>query len=164
VARSIDTLQAHQEDVLKRAHAHRGASFVELFQNCVVYNDGVFDDFAAKAVAADMQLPVVHGQPLLFGPGGRRALRLVPGKLELEVVTIGDGGITAADVLVHDETNRALANLLVALAPPRFPMAIGVLYCDPAPSYEREVHQQAAAAGPAGSLTDLLQKGSTWTV
>ena len=166
VARSIDTMQAHQVDVLKRAHAHRGASFVELFQNCVVYNDGVFDDFTAKAVAADMQLPVVHGQPLLFGPGGegRRGLRLLPGKLELEVVTIGEGGITAADVLVHDETNRTLANLLVALAPPRFPMAIGVLYCDPAPSYEREVHQQAAAAGPPGSLHDLLQKGSTWTV
>jgi len=111
-----------------------------------------------------MQLPVVNGQPLLFGPGGRRGLRLLPGKLELEVVTIGEGGITAADVLVHDETNRTLANLLVALAPPRFPMAIGVLYCDPAPSYEREVHQQAAAAGPPGSLNDLLQKGSTWTV
>jgi len=164
VARSIDTMQAHQVDVLKRAHAHRGASFVELFQNCVVYNDGVFDDFTAKAVAADMQLPVVHGQPLLFGPGGRRGLRLLPGKLELEVVTIGEGGITAADVLVHDETNRTLANLLVALAPPRFPMAIGVLYSDPAPSYEREVHQQAAAAGPPGNLHDLLQKGNTWTV
>src|SRR5262249_36587642 len=67
VARSIDTMQAHQVEVLKRAHAHRGASFVELFQNCVVYNDGVFEDFAAKTVAADMQLPVVHGKPLRFG-------------------------------------------------------------------------------------------------
>ena len=164
VARSIDTLQSHMIEVLKRAHAHAGASFVELFQNCVVYNDGVFDDFTDKQVASDMQLHVAHGRPLSFGPGGRRGLRLVPGRLEIEAVTIGEGGVTAADVLVHDETNRALANLLVELAPPRFPMAIGVLYCDPASSYDRDVHAQLAAAGPAGSLDDLLTKGRTWTV
>jgi 2-oxoglutarate ferredoxin oxidoreductase subunit beta len=164
VARSVDTLQSHLVEVLKRAHAHAGASFVELFQNCVVYNDGVFDDFTDKQVAPEMQLHAVHGRPLCFGPGGGRGLRLVPGRLELEAVPVGEGGVPIADVLVHDETNRALANLLVALAPPRFPMALGVLYCDPAPTYEREVHAQLAAAGPAGSLDDLLHKGSTWTV
>ena len=164
VARSIDTMQAHQVDVLKRAHAHAGASFVELFQNCVVYNDGVFDEFTDKQVASDMQLHVAHGRPLCFGPDGRRGLRLVPGRLELEVVTVGEGGITMGDVLVHDETNRALANLLVDLAPPRYPMAIGVLYCNPTQSYERDVHAQLTAAGPSGSLADLLEKGRTWTV
>jgi len=88
----------------------------------------------------------------------------VPGRLELEVVTVGEGGVTAADIFVHDQTNRTLANLLVALVPPQFPMAIGVLYCDPAPSYERDVHAQLAASGPAGTLDDLLRKGRTWTV
>jgi 2-oxoglutarate ferredoxin oxidoreductase subunit beta len=164
VARSIDTLQPHLVEVLKRAHAHAGASFVELFQNCVVYNDGVFDEFTDKQVAAEMQLHVSHGRPLCFGPGGRRGLRLLPGRLELEVVPVGEGGVPAGDILIHDETNRTLANLLVSLAPPRFPMALGVLYCDPAPSYDRDVHAQLAAAGPTGSLEDLLGKGRTWTV
>jgi 2-oxoglutarate/2-oxoacid ferredoxin oxidoreductase subunit beta len=164
VARAVDTQQAQLVDVLKRAHAHRGASFVEVFQNCVVYNDGVFDAFTEKSVAVDQQLHVEHGQPLRFGKEKSRGLRLVPGKLELEVVTPGEDGITEADLLVHDETNRALASLLAALEPPAFPMALGVLYCDPATSYEREVEAQMAAAGPRGDLAELLKKGRTWQV
>ena len=164
VARAVDTQQPQLVDVLKRAHAHHGASFVEVFQNCVVYNDGVFDAFTEKTVAADQQLHVVHGQPLRFGREKIRGLRLVPGRLELEVVTPGENGIAEADLLVHDETNRTLASLLVALAPPAFPMALGVLYCDPAVSYEREVEGQMAAAGPRGDLAELLKKGRTWQV
>ena len=67
-------------------------------------------------------------------------------------------------MLVHDETNRALAHLLVELQPPTFPMALGVVYCDPAPSYEREVYAQLAAAGKAWGVDELLQKGRTWKV
>src|SRR5213596_2710266 len=84
VARSVDTLQAHLVGVLERAHAHRGASFVEVFQNCVVFNDGAFDAFTAKDVAADTQIHVEHGKPLFFGADKNRGLRLKPGKLELE--------------------------------------------------------------------------------
>jgi 2-oxoglutarate ferredoxin oxidoreductase subunit beta len=164
VARAVDTQQAQLVDVLKRAHAHRGASFLEVFQNCVVYNDGVFDAFTEKSVAPEQQLHVVHGQPLRYGKERPRGLRLVPGRLELEVVTLGEGGITEADLLVHDETNRTLAVLLAALQPPAFPMALGVLYCDPATSYEREVEAQMAAAGPQGELGELLKKGRTWQV
>jgi 2-oxoglutarate ferredoxin oxidoreductase subunit beta len=164
VARAVDTQQAPLVDVLKRAHAHHGASFVEVFQNCVVYNDGVFDAFTEKSVAAEQQLHVVHGQPLRFGKDQPRGLRVVPGKLELEVVTLGERGITEADLLVHDETNRPLASLLVALQPPAFPMALGVLYCDPTTSYERDVEARMAAAGPKGDLAELLKKGRTWQV
>jgi 2-oxoglutarate ferredoxin oxidoreductase subunit beta len=171
VARSVDTLQPHLVGVLQRAHAHRGASFVEVFQNCVVFNDGVFDAFTAKDGAADTQLHVEHGKPLLFGAEKNRGLRLKPGKLELEVATVGAGGVTLGDVLVHDETNRALATLLVALEPPAFPVALGVLYCNPAPSFEAEVRAQTDAAGAgrqgqgAPDLAELLLKGEgTWTV
>ncbi|MBI4543052.1 MAG: 2-oxoacid:ferredoxin oxidoreductase subunit beta [Gemmatimonadetes bacterium] len=167
VARSIDTLQAHLAGVLKRAHAHRGASFVEVFQNCVVFNDGVFDDFAAKSVAPDAQLHVEHGRPMLFGTERSRGLRLRPGRLELEAVTVGEDGVRPEDILVHDETNRVLASMLVALEPPAFPVALGVLYCDPAPSYEDEVYAQVAAAGAPqadGDLNALLRQGRTWTV
>jgi len=162
VARSVDTMQAHLVPVLKRAHAHQGASFVEILQNCVVFNDAVFDHITGKTVASDAQILVEHGRPLLFGKTKEQGLRLVPGKLELEVVTIGANGVTAADILVHDETNRALAQHLAALEPP-FPTAMGVLYCNPTLSYEREVYAQAAAQGSA-DLDVLLRKERTWVV
>jgi 2-oxoglutarate/2-oxoacid ferredoxin oxidoreductase subunit beta len=166
IARSIDTTQAHLVQVLKRAHAHRGCSFVEVFQNCVVFNDGVFDDFTAKDVAADNQLHCEHGLPLLFGKERQKGLRLVPGKLELEVVTLGQNGVTLDDILVHDEKNRLMANMLAALQGPQFPVALGVLYCDPAPaSYEDDVYAQIRAAGePRESLDALLRQGRTWKV
>jgi 2-oxoglutarate ferredoxin oxidoreductase subunit beta len=166
VARSVDTQQAHLIGVLQRAHAHQGASFVEIFQNCVVYNDGVFDEFTEKSVAPERQLLVEHGKALVFGKEKRRGLRLRPHTLELEVVTVGENGITDADVLVHDERNRALANLLALLQPPEFPEVLGVLYCDPAEPYEHAVYQQIEAArekGP-GDLAALLRTGRTWTV
>ncbi len=102
VARSIDTLQQHLPPVLKRAHAHRGTSFVEIFQNCIVYNDGVFDHFADRAVTAQRQIRLEHGKPLLFGKDGEQGLRLKPGSIELEVVTLGENGMSLDDILVHD--------------------------------------------------------------
>jgi 2-oxoglutarate ferredoxin oxidoreductase subunit beta len=152
VARSIDTLQAHLITTLKRAHAHHGASFVEILQNCVVFNDAVFENITGKEVAPDAQVVVEHGKPLLFGKNKEKGLRLKPGKLELEIVP------AAPDVLVHDETNRPLAQLLAALEPP-FPVAMGVLYCNPAISYEREVVVETG-----GSLDALLNSERTWEV
>ncbi len=152
VARSIDTLQAHLIATLKRAHAHHGASFVEILQNCVVFNDAVFENITGKEVAPDAQVLVEHGKPLLFGKSKEKGLRLKPGKLELEIVP------AAPDVLVHDETNRPLAQLLAALEPP-FPVAMGVLYCNPATSYEREVVVETG-----GSLDALLNSERTWEV
>jgi 2-oxoglutarate ferredoxin oxidoreductase subunit beta len=167
VARAIDTDQHNLVSVLKRAHAHHGTSFVEVFQNCVVFNDGVFDGFTDKAVAAEQQLHVEHGRPLLFGAARTKGLRLKPGTMDLEMVTVGEGGVTIADVLVHDERNRSLANLLALLTPPEFPMALGVLYCDPAPTYEGAVRAQlndARRAEPVADLRALMERGPTWTV
>ena len=165
VARSIDTSLAHMGAVLKRAHAHRGTSFVEIFQNCVVFNDGVFDNFMAKDVAADLQLHLEHGLPLLYGKTREKGLRLKPGKLELEVVTVGQDGVTLDDVLVHDEKNLVMAQMLAGLAAPEFPVALGVLYCNPAQTYDAAVYEQIAAAGPPKSdLNALLRQGRTWTV
>ncbi len=168
VARAVDTQQAQLVSVLQRAHAHRGASFVEVFQNCVVFNDGAFDGFTAKDGAADTQLHVEHGQPLIFGARKDRGLRLKPGKLELEVITLSESDVIPDGVLVHDETNRALAQLLVALEPPAWPVALGVIYCNPAPSFEAEVYAQAAAAGAGPGAPDLAEllmtKEGTWTV
>ncbi len=172
VARSVDTQQKHLPEVLKRAHAHRGTSFVEIFQNCIVYNDGAFGHFAERAVADEAQLHVEHGQPLVFGKGRDKGIRLKPGALELEVVSIGEGGVAEGDLLIHDETSRPMAQMLAALEPPVFPVAMGVLYCDPAPSYERAIHERIESRrsddGSAGSgrarLTALLRQGHTWEV
>ena len=168
VARSVDTMQKHLPAVLARAHANVGASFVEILQNCLVYNDGAFADVTAKAVAADAQIHLEHGQPLIFGKDRDKGLRLKPGTLEVEVVQLGADGVGEDALLVHDETNHALATLLAVMEPPHFPVALGVLYCDPAPSYEVLVNDQVAevekAAQEAPEIDALLRHGHTWTV
>ncbi|MBM3491119.1 MAG: 2-oxoacid:ferredoxin oxidoreductase subunit beta [Alphaproteobacteria bacterium] len=167
VARGIDTQQQRLPEVLKRAHAHRGASFVEIFQNCIVYNDGAFDGFTAKPVADEAQIHLEHGKPLLYGKDRKRGLRLDLRRLRLEAVTLGEAGVGEADILVHDETNRTLAGMLAALEPP-MPVAIGVLYCDPAPTYEaavqRQVDEVRAKQSRAPDLDALMRRGHTWTV
>lgn len=165
VARSIDTQQKHLPGVLKRAQVHKGASLVEIFQNCIVYNDGVFGHFTERDVAADRQIYLEHGAPLVFGKDRDKGLRLRPNSLELEAVTLGEGGVGEADLLVHDETSKPLAVLLADMEPPRFPVALGVLYCNPAASYETLVRDAAAQAGPpktAADLNGLLRGGHTW--
>ena len=171
VARAVDTAQAHLPEVLRRAHAHRGTSFVEIFQNCIVYNDGVHAAFTGRAAAADMQVLVEHGKPLVFGKDRDKGLRLKPGALALEVVRLGEDGVGEADILVHDERNHALAAMLTALQPPAMPVALGVLYCDPGPAYDRTLAAQLAEAqaraesqGKARDLNTLLRAGNTWRV
>jgi len=167
VARSVDHMQKHLPIVFTRAHDHNGTSFVEIFQNCIVYNDEAFADFTGKDVAADAEILLEHGQPLLFGKDGDKGLRVRPGFFELEVVTIGKDGIAESDILVHDETNRALAGMLALMEPPTMPVALGVLYCNPAHSYEDGVADHLAEAKKHGSgddLNALLRRGHTWTI
>jgi len=161
VARGIDTQQGPLVDVLKRAHANRGASFVEVFQNCLVFNDGVFDDFTDREVAEERQLHVVHGQPLLFGKDRQKGLRLDPSTLTLDVVTLGEAGVTMESILVHDETNRALAGMLASLEPPA-PVALGVLYCAPVEDFTTAVYGQSMAG--SSDVGALLTAGKTWKV
>jgi 2-oxoglutarate ferredoxin oxidoreductase subunit beta len=169
IARTIDRRQDHMPAVLSRAAAHKGCSFVEIIQNCIVYNDGAFDSFAEKDVKDDQQLELQHGKPMIFGKAKNKGIRFNPKSMSLEVVTIGENGITAADIIVHDETNRMLAVMLCQLEPPNFPVPIGVLYCNPAKSYEDAVWAQMAAAkeklkGKPADLNAMLRKGATWTV
>ncbi|HVI01234.1 MAG TPA: 2-oxoacid:ferredoxin oxidoreductase subunit beta [Enhygromyxa sp.] len=164
VARSVDTLANHLAPTFVAAREHRGTSFVEILQNCPVFHDGAWDHIKDKGRASELMLMLEHGKPMLFGEN--KGLRLKPNSLELEIVTIGENGITEADVLIHDETNRPMAFLLGGLEPPHFPIALGVLLRDPAPSYDASVLAQIAAAqakGP-GNLDALLRAGHTWTV
>ena len=167
VARSVDTSLKVLPGILIAAKEHKGASFVEILQNCIVYNDGVFSAFTEKSVAADGQIMCEHGKPLIFGADNNKGLRMKPGKMELEVVTIGQDGVTEADILLHDETNRPLALMLAGMQPPNFPVAMGVIFRDPGPSYETAVKEQIAEIAkkaPPVSLNDVMRKGRTWTV
>ncbi len=166
VARSVDTSVKELGEVFHQAHEHRGAAFVEILQNCPVFNDGAFDHITEKAVAPEAQLWLEHGRPMLFGKDKQHGLRVKPGTLELEVVTLGEHGISERDVLAHDHHNKALAFLLANLEPPRFPTVFGLLYNEPAQPYEQAVLAQtlqAATNGP-GDLNALLRQGHTWTV
>lgn len=167
VARAVDTQQKHMPGVLQRAHAHQGASFIEIYTNCIVYNDGVFASFAEKATAAEGELLLEHGDPMIFGKESDKGIRMKPGALALEVVQLGVDGITEADLLIHDETDRVMAGLLAAMRNPEFPVAVGVLYCEPAQAYDAAVHEQVNAAHAVNGVADmnaLLRGGATWTV
>jgi len=167
IARGIDSMQKKLPDVFARAHAHKGASFVEVYQNCIVYNDGVFSNFTEKDVVANRQIHLEHGKPMIFGAENQFGLRVADGKLALEVVSIGEDGITEDDIVVHDETDRIMAHMLAEMQGADRPVAIGVLYCDPMASYEEGVQGLQARAEKQAmthDLNELLRRGHTWTV
>ncbi|MGB0694501.1 MAG: 2-oxoacid:ferredoxin oxidoreductase subunit beta [Rhodospirillaceae bacterium] len=163
VARAAATLSPHLISVLKAAHGHRGASFVEIYQNCIVYNDGVFDNLTDKRSMHDAHIQVEHGKPLLFGKDKSRGLRLNMRSLGLEMVTLGEDGVTEADILVHDATNPILAQMLVAMEAP-FPVALGVIFDSPALSHDDAVHTAQGGGKRRKPVSELLNRGKTWTV
>ena len=164
VGRGFD-VSKNLPDVLKAAHAHKGAAFIEIFQNCIVYNKDVFDDFAAPKGAEDRQLWLENGKPMLFAKDSK-GITLNRDTLSLEVVDVIDGDWEAAGVIVHDVTNRSIAHMLVEMPFGPFPMALGVLYDDPTPTFEDAVIQERkmASEGKEANLAKLLGKGQTWTV
>jgi 2-oxoglutarate/2-oxoacid ferredoxin oxidoreductase subunit beta len=164
VARGFD-VSKNLTDVLKAAHAHRGAAFIEIFQNCIVYNKDVFEEFAVPKGADDHQLWLQNGEPMLFAKG-TKGIALDIAELTLKVVDVADGDWQAAGVIVHDVTNRSVAHMLVEMPFGEFPMALGVLYDDPRPTFNDAVVAQNASAseGKSADLGKLLAKGQTWTV
>jgi 2-oxoglutarate ferredoxin oxidoreductase subunit beta len=108
-----------------------------------------------------------HGQPLVFGTDNSQGLRLNAKSLQLEVVTIGEDGVTLDDIVVHDETNRMLATMLAGLSAPDFPEAVGVLFCQSETSYESSVYEQIKTVREKKGIADfnaVLRQGHTWTV
>ncbi len=167
IARSIDTEMKHLTEVLTRAHDHKGASFVEILQNCPVYNDGIFEAVKDKKQAPETRLVLEHGKPMTFGRENEKGIRLDPKTLKLSVVTIGEDGVTEDDILVHDETNKVLAQMLAELSLPEFPVPVGVLYNNPATAYTDDVYElQLVVREKKGEpdLNALLRSGQTWTV
>ena len=164
IARGIDTDAKNLSPVLKAAREFKGAAFVEIFQNCIVYNKDRFEDFVAKKTAADTQLHVEHGKPLLFAKE-TKGLKLNHQTLTLEIVNVGDDGVPEADILVHDETNRTMAQLLINLPMADFPMPLGVIYREPdAPSFDDAFWKAHSTQGKrTGKVADALRNASVWT-
>lgn len=166
VARTHDMDRNHMIEMFKRAHAHKGASIIEIYQNCNVFNDGAFGQITAKDARDSMLIPLEHGQPIRFGAEGEKGVVLDGGGLHLaDVAEVGEEAL-----LVHDETrdDPSIAFMLSRLAQgPYEPTPIGVFRAVERAEYGEGVNQQLAAAhdqkGP-GDLTSLLRSGATWEV
>jgi len=167
VARTHDMDRKHMMETFRRAHAHAGAAFVEVYQNCNVFNDGAFETITTKDARAEMLIELEHGQPIRFGADRQRGVALNEFG-ECEMVEVADVG--EERLLVHDErrTDPALAFALSRLASqPTMPTPIGVFRDVTRSTYEHEVQRQLVNAverqGP-GDLAALLASGATWDV
>jgi 2-oxoglutarate ferredoxin oxidoreductase subunit beta len=168
VARSVDVLGAHLEEMVIQASAHEGTALIEIYQNCNIYNDGAFRSFTEKSVRDDRILELQPGKPLLFGADKKKGIRL-DAKLRPEIVEIGVGGVTLEDVHVWDEADEspALAMALAQMPEDTFPVPIGVFRKRERPRFETAVREQIATAKAQRgeeSLDELLARGETWVV
>ena len=158
----------HMKDTIKRAAGHKGSAFIEILQNCNIFNDGAWHDVTEKEARSEHVVQLEHGKPLIFGKNRDKGIRL--NGFELEVVQLGNG-ITEADLLIHNETHPrpAYAFLLAHMEQrPGFPTPIGVLrnWAD-VPRYEDTVNDQikdVIAKKGKGDLAKLLRAGDTWEV
>jgi 2-oxoglutarate ferredoxin oxidoreductase subunit beta len=168
VARCVDVEAGHLGEVLARAHAHKGTSFIEVLQNCPVFNDGVWDPVTDKSTADARQLRLKHGQPLTF-ERGTKGIRL-RNDLVPEIVDVGDGPgqVPQSQLMVHDEKAApAFAFLLTQLTYPEMPIPLGILRAVEKTPYDQLVHEQITAAVSQrgkGDLKKLIHSGMTWKV
>ncbi len=166
-ARTIDTNPKLMTEIFVHASKHVGTSLVEILQNCVIFNDETHAAVTDKANRDDFQLHVKHGQPLLFGKDNKKGLRL--NGLKLEVVTLGENGITEKDIVVHDAYSEdpTLHLMLARLSPPNFPMALGVIREVKAKAYSevlQEERDKITKNAKYHTMDDLLKSGDVWEV
>ena len=165
VARTHDLDRKHMMEIFRRAHEHRGAAFVEIYQNCNVFNDGAFEQITAREARPQMLIPLVHDQPVRFGTDNEKGVT-VDAQGRAHIVQVADVGEEA--ILVHDETREepGLAFLLSRLARGPFePTPVGVFRAVQRADYgalvEQQIHDAQARQGP-GDLAALLASGTTW--
>ncbi len=166
VARTIDVDIAHLTETLKRAADHKGTAFVEVYQNCKIFNDDIFSYATDKSVKANHTLYLEHGKPMVFGKDRDKGIRLQG--LNPEVVTL-DGSVPMDDLLIHDEKadEPSLAYLLSRMVHPHFPECIGIFRCVERPTFDEQVNDQMNATiekSGRGTLEGLFNSGETWTV
>ena len=166
VARTVDIFQKHLREVLQQAAAHQGSAYIEVYQNCNIFNDGAFRYMTDKEARDEQTVYLEHGKPLVFGKDKNRGVRLHGTRLE--VIEFGDG-LGPEDCLVWDESdlNPTIAFMVAQMTPPHFPTPVGVLRAVEMPTYEAgavaQIEQQIETRGQ-GTLQDLIYSGELWTV
>ncbi|MGI9095750.1 MAG: 2-oxoacid:ferredoxin oxidoreductase subunit beta [Candidatus Limnocylindrus sp.] len=170
IARSVDTHSEHLQEMMHRAGEHKGSAFLEVLQNCNIFNDGAWRDFTDKSVKEDRMLVLKHGEPMIFGKERDKGIRL--NGMRPEVVSIAPGGVSVADLLVHDETTEdpTMTHILSRMWWPDFPVPVGVFRRVPRPTHDQLLVEQIdgaiaarAAKGPI-DLQRVVASGETWTV
>ena len=165
VSRTIDTNTSHLQESLKRAHLHKGTSFIEVYQNCLIYNDGAFSHLSDKSVKDDNILDLKHKEPMIFGKEGDKGIRL--DGFKAEVVKM-EKNISKEDLLVHDEHDRDLAGLLANFTEEEsLPTHLGVIFSEDQPRYEELMVDQINLAKEKlgeGDLQKLIAGSDTWEV
>ncbi|MER7002072.1 2-oxoacid:ferredoxin oxidoreductase subunit beta [Dactylosporangium sp. NPDC000555] len=171
VARTIDSDRKHLQSVLRAAAEHRGSAFIEIYQNCNIFNDGAFDALKEPATRDDFLIRLEHGRPITFGKDGEWAVTHPPGGFGLSVVPTAS--VRADEIVVHDQT---VAEPAYAFALSRLPgldlrnTPIGVFRSVDRAAYDDIVRDQLATAKakakdtPEGELAALLNSGDTWTI
>ncbi len=166
VARTLDRDPKHLQQVVRRAAAHRGTSFMEIYQNCNVFNDGAFFTYTEKESKEENVVFVEHGKPMIFGKGKDKGIRLEG--FTPTVVSLSDGKYSAADLIVHDEKDTMLSFILARMSNlPDLPRPVGVIYAVDRPIYEAELTRQIESSvgkKGEGKLEELLNSGDTWSI
>ncbi len=163
-ARTIDSNMQLSTEVYKQAALHEGTSVVEVLQNCVIFNDGVHKHLSDRETREDTTIILINGEPMIFGKNRDKGLKL--DGLKLKVVKLGNG-ISEKDILMHDceENNPGIHTMLANMRYPSYPVALGVIRCVSAPTYDMAVKGQIAKVQKdrkIKNVKDLLRSGSTW--
>jgi 2-oxoglutarate ferredoxin oxidoreductase subunit beta len=163
VARSVDRDTRHLEDILYKAAQHTGTAFVEVYQNCNIYNDGAFDAFADKEVRQDRMVYIEHGKPLRFGKQLEHGIRLDGFEPQIVEDAQGDEGLLVHDTSLDDPT---LANILVGMDYPAFPVPVGIFRDVQRPTFDGLLSKQVddARASTAADFNKILAGPETWDV
>jgi 2-oxoglutarate ferredoxin oxidoreductase subunit beta len=167
IARTIDNNPKHMAQVFKAAHEHKGVSFVEILQNCVIFNDKTWDGIYSKETRNDHLLFLEKGKPLLFGKDKEKGVVLHG--VHPRAVPVGENGCPLEDVIVHqpDHESALFVRMLAVMGGPNLPVPVGVIRERELPTYEDGVDEQIAAAQEAegtGSMAELLDGGGSWVV
>ncbi len=166
-ARAVDTDPKMMQDVMTKAGKHKGTSLIEILQNCVIFYNKVHEEITSRNFRDDNQLYLEHGKPMIFGKEKNKGIVLRGTKLE--VVKVGENGITEKDILVHDEKQRqtGIHVLLANMSPPEFPAALGVIRSVTDFTYEDQMAQimkTEQESNPIKTMDDLLNSGKTWDI
>lgn len=166
VARTVDRDPKHMQTVIKRAAGHKGTAFLEIYQNCNVFNDGAFFPYTEKETKDDNVIFLEHGKPIVFGKARDKGIRLEG--FTPTVVSLNDGTHTLDDLIVHDEKDTMLSFILARMSSfPNLPRPIGIVFDVQRPIYDQEIGrqiQESIKKQGEGNLEKLLHHGETWSI